>query len=201
MKKTILLLSFATCVAVVGFTSCKSDKKDDAANTAANNGAAPSTPTAGMSTPAGQAGQPTSTTTNVGGTNVTVNSTTPTSVPGSPQGQEAAKPTGPVTTVAYEETSYNYGKVVDGDVVKHVYKFKNTGKEPLIISDAKGSCGCTVPQWPKDPIAPGATGEIKVEFNSKGKQGPQEKKVTVTANTNPAQSILTIKGEVAAKPK
>jgi len=198
MKKTILLLSFATCVAIVGFTNCKSDKKDEAATTSTT-GDANATPTA---VAPGQAGQPAqTTTTNVNGTNVTVNSQTPTSVPGSPQGQEAAKPTGPTTSVVFEETSYTYGKVVDGDVVKHVYKFKNTGKEPLIISDAKGSCGCTVPQWPKDPIAPGATGEIKVEFNSKGKQGPQEKKVTVTANTNPAQSILTIKGEVTAKPK
>lgn len=196
MKKTILLFSLATCLAIVGFTSCKSDKKEEAAATTAPAG----TPGQIGNTP-GQPGQPQTTTSTVNGTNVTVNSNTPTTVPSSPGGQAAAAPTGPVTSISYDETTFSYGKVQEGTLVKHVYKFKNTGKEPLIISDAKGSCGCTVPQWPKDPIAPGATGEINVQFDSKGKQGPQEKKVTVTANTNPAQSILTIKGEVTAKPK
>ena len=59
--------------------------------------------------------------------------------------------------------------------------FKNTGKTPLVISNAKGSCGCTVPEWPKEPVAPGATAELLVKFNSKGKPNQQQKTVTITA--------------------
>ena len=109
-------------------------------------------------------------------------------------------PTGPLTTIQFDETVFDYGTVKDGAKVKHVYKFKNTGKEPLIISDAKGSCGCTVPDWPREPIAPGKTGVINVEFDSKNKgteEGSnQSKRVTITANTDPTQSYLTIKGIV-----
>ncbi|MBP7184693.1 MAG: DUF1573 domain-containing protein [Saprospiraceae bacterium] len=109
-------------------------------------------------------------------------------------------PTGPTTTIEFKEIEYNYGKVKEGEVVKHTYMFKNTGKENLIITNAKGSCGCTVPEWPKQPIPPGESGKIDVAFDSKGKPGMQEKRVTVTANTEPAQSMLTIKGEVIPDP-
>ena len=108
-------------------------------------------------------------------------------------------PTGPTTTIAFSETTFDFGEVDEGEKVSHVYKFTNTGNEPLVISNAKGSCGCTVPKWPKDPIAVGESGEILVEFNSKGKPGKQTKRVTVTANTNPAQSFLTITGQVKKK--
>lgn len=100
------------------------------------------------------------------------------------------------TSIAFEEAVFDYGKINEGEKVQHVYKFKNTGTKPLIISDAKGSCGCTVPQWSKEPLAPGQEGEIKVEFDSKGKVGKQSKTVTITANTIPAQTMLTIQGEV-----
>ncbi len=109
-------------------------------------------------------------------------------------------PTGPTTTIQFEETDFDFGTVTDGEKVKHTYKFKNTGNEPLIISSAKGSCGCTVPKWPTDPIAPGGTGQIDVEFDSKGKPGKQTKRVTVTANTVPAQSFLNISGMVNKDP-
>ena len=105
----------------------------------------------------------------------------------------------PTTTIQYENEKFNFGTIPEGEVVKHVYKFKNTGSEPLIISNAKGSCGCTVPTWPKEPVPPGGTGEIKVEFNSKGKPGPQNKRVTVTANTTPTETYLEIAGEVKGK--
>ena len=105
-------------------------------------------------------------------------------------------PAGPTTTIDFAENSFDFGTVTEGEKVSHVYKFKNTGNEPLVISNAKGSCGCTVPQWPKTPIAPGESGDIMVEFNSKGKPGKQTKRVTVTANTNPPQSFLTITGNV-----
>jgi len=105
----------------------------------------------------------------------------------------------PTTTIQYENEKFNFGVVNEGEIVKHVYKFKNTGTEPLVISNAKGSCGCTVPKWSSEPIPPGGSGEIKVEFNSKGKPGQQSKRVTVTANTNPTETYLEIAGEVKGK--
>ena len=113
--------------------------------------------------------------------------------------QEAATvPTGPTTSIQFTETEYDFGTIEQGKAVKHSYKFKNTGSEPLIINSAKGSCGCTVPNWPKEPIAPGKEGEISVEFDSKGKSGMQNKKVTITANTNPQQTFIYMKGNVNA---
>ncbi|MBP8724588.1 MAG: DUF1573 domain-containing protein [Saprospiraceae bacterium] len=121
-----------------------------------------------------------------------------------PTADAAAAPTGPTTTIEFEEMVFDWGEIKEGEHVKYAYKFKNTGSEPLIIADAKGSCGCTVPDWPREPIAPGASGEIKVEFDSKGKGSDdgqkQTKKVTVTANTNPPQTYLTITGVVKKDP-
>ena len=96
---------------------------------------------------------------------------------------------GPSTTIKYDNERYDFGSANEGDMVKHQFKFTNTGKEPLVISNAKGSCGCTVPTWPKDAIAPGATGVIDVEFNTAGKPGRQSKRVTVTANTIPTDTL------------
>ncbi|HPK10496.1 MAG TPA: DUF1573 domain-containing protein [Saprospiraceae bacterium] len=111
-----------------------------------------------------------------------------------------AVPVGPLTTMVFDEMEYDFGKIMDGDKATHMYKFTNTGKEPLVISNAKGSCGCTVPEWPREPIAPGAKGEIKVVFDSrgKGKVGGQmqTKTVTLTANTDPQTTTLRIKGMV-----
>jgi hypothetical protein len=112
---------------------------------------------------------------------------------------ENAVPTGPTTTIKYEQESFDFGVVNEGEVVTHVFKFKNTGTEPLTVTNAKASCGCTVPNWSKEPVAPGASGEIKVEFNSKGKPGNQSKRVTVTANTNPTDTFIEIKGMVKGK--
>ena len=129
--------------------------------------------------------------------------TTPTQ-PGQPaiqpnptvQPQTPPVPTGPTTKMTFEESTYNFGSVTEGEKVEHIYKFKNTGNDPLIISNAQGSCGCTVPQWPREPIAPGKSSEIKVVFDSKGKAGKQSKTVTITANTEPATTTITINGEV-----
>ncbi len=113
---------------------------------------------------------------------------------------EPAKPVGPLTELKFTEEVFDFGNLTDGEKASHVFKFKNTGKEPLLISNAKGSCGCTVPKWPKEPIAPGGSGEIEVTFDSKGKKGAQTKNVTITANTEPANTIIKIKAEVAADP-
>ena len=113
---------------------------------------------------------------------------------------EPAVPAGPITSVEFTDIEYDFGTVMEGEKVVYEYKFKNTGKEPLIISNAKGSCGCTVPDWPREPIAPGAENVIKVQFDSKNKGkvggGLQSKRVTITANTDPVNTYLTIKGKV-----
>ncbi len=108
-------------------------------------------------------------------------------------------PTGPTTTIQYELDKFEFGTVDEGEIVKHIFKFKNTGSEPLIISNAKGSCGCTVPTWPKEPVPPGGMGEIKVEFNTKGKPGAQSKRVTVTSNTVPTETFIEVSGTVRGK--
>jgi Protein of unknown function (DUF1573) len=109
---------------------------------------------------------------------------------------EPQKPVGPVTTMKFSEERYNFGKVKAGIKVRHVFKFKNTGKNPLVIANASSSCGCTVPTWPKEPIAPGKGGEIVVEFDSAGKIGGQSKRVAVVANTDPVENVIFIEGEV-----
>lgn len=101
-----------------------------------------------------------------------------------------------VAKIAFEEMEYNFGEAYEGDILVHVFTFKNTGKIPLIISDARSTCGCTVPNWPRHPIQPGAEGQIEVRFNTSKKDGPQNKKVTVTANTYPANTELHVFGKV-----
>jgi hypothetical protein len=105
----------------------------------------------------------------------------------------------PRTSIRFDREVHDFGKIKDGDKPKTKFKFTNTGKEPLIISNAQGSCGCTVPSYPKDPIPPGKTAEIEVEFDSSNKQGEQQKTVTITANTDPEQTILTVKSTVLPK--
>lgn len=103
----------------------------------------------------------------------------------------------PTTTLEFQDNGvYDFGQVDEGDIVTHTFTFTNTGDEPLIISDAKGSCGCTVPAKPIYPIMPGETASITVQFNSKNKRGIRNQKVTLTANTQPAQTFLYLKGEV-----
>lgn len=114
----------------------------------------------------------------------------------------AAIPSGPTTTISFKESSHSFGKIKqDSQGNKHVFKFTNTGTEPLIIENAVGSCGCTVPSYPKEPIAPGKTGEIEVEYSPGKQQGAQSKTVTVTANTEPKQTLLTISAEVEVIPE
>lgn len=107
-----------------------------------------------------------------------------------------AVPAGPTTSMSFDETTYDFGTVAEGEMVSHTYTFTNTGEETLVLSDAKGSCGCTVPKWPREPIAPGASADITVEFNSKNKKGKRNQKVTITANTNPPQTFIYLTGEV-----
>ena len=99
----------------------------------------------------------------------------------------------------FETTVWDFGVIDQGESVDYSFQFKNSGSDPLIISNAKGSCGCTVPVWPREPIAPGDTGTIDVKFNSKGKKGKQNKRVTLTTNMVPSEQILMVKGQVNIK--
>ena len=98
--------------------------------------------------------------------------------------------------IEFDMEVWEFGEINEGDVVDTVFTFKNTGNEPLIISNAKAGCGCTVPQWPKEPIGPGESGTISVKFNSKNKPGPQNKNVTLTMNTIPNTKKLRLVGKV-----
>ena len=98
--------------------------------------------------------------------------------------------------IKFDMEVWEFGEINEGDVIDTIFTFTNVGKEPLIISNAKAGCGCTVPQWPKEPIAPGETGKIAVKFNSKGKPGPQNKPVTLTMNTTPNTMKLRLVGKV-----
>ncbi len=102
--------------------------------------------------------------------------------------------------IKFDKEIFDFGKINQGDKVSYEFKFTNTGKSPLIIKNAVASCGCTIPEWrPKTPILPGNKGVIFVTFNSAGKSGLQDKLITVTANTNPAQSMVHLIGEVLTK--
>lgn len=103
-------------------------------------------------------------------------------------------------TIDFESKEHDFGNVEEGDVVEHVFKFTNNGDAPLIITDAKASCGCTVPSYPKnEPIAPGESGEMMVKFNTRGKPNQQMKQVRITANTESGRESIRIKAFVNPK--
>jgi len=97
----------------------------------------------------------------------------------------------------FDKDTHDFGKIKAGDLVTYDFKFTNTGASPLIITDAVATCGCTKPEWPKTPVKPGESGNVHVTFNSAGKVGLQDKQITITANTNPAQNRVHLIGEVA----
>lgn len=101
-----------------------------------------------------------------------------------------------VAKMDFEAPIFEFGEVDEGAVIKHEFKFTNTGKVPLVIQNAHSTCGCTIPDWPKDLVEPGKTGVIKVEFNTKGKSEFQEKPVIITANTYPSISQVYVRGIV-----
>ena len=101
-------------------------------------------------------------------------------------------------TIVFDKTVYDYGTITQGADGNCEFKFTNKGKEPLILSNVTSSCGCTVPQWPKEPIAPGKSGSIKVKYDT-NRIGMINKTITVNANAINANIVLTIKGTVTAK--
>lgn len=102
--------------------------------------------------------------------------------------------------ITFEESSYEFGDIYQGDRVEHVFKYTNAGTEPLILSNVKTTCGCTVPSFSREPLAPGASDEILVKFNSAGKMGLQNKVITITSNAVNNTERIKIVSNVLAKP-
>jgi hypothetical protein len=103
--------------------------------------------------------------------------------------------------LSFANETHDFGSINEGQVVETEFRFTNTGKAPLIISSAQGSCGCTVPEYPNAPVAPGEEGVIRVSFNSEGKPNQQSKTVTLTTNAVPSTKVLTITANVTPKSK
>lgn len=101
-----------------------------------------------------------------------------------------------LATMDFKDTVHDFGTIKQGEVVSYDFEFTNNGKNPLIISNANGSCGCTVADYPREPLVPGKSSVVKVQFSSAGKHGHQEKSVTLTTNSIRGTHILFIKGEV-----
>lgn len=103
------------------------------------------------------------------------------------------------TTVSILDTTFNFGKITDGEKVEYSYRFVNSGTKPLVVTNATASCGCTVPQRPEHPVMPGDTGYIKVVFDSKNRSGEAHKTISVFSNARPEFPTLLLNGEVVKK--
>lgn len=104
-----------------------------------------------------------------------------------------------VAEITFESLEYDYGNIYKGDNGECEFKFKNTGKAPLTITNCRASCGCTVPSWPKDPIAPGKTAVIRVKYDT-NRIGTINKSITVSSDAVNNSVVLHIKGYISEKP-
>jgi hypothetical protein len=107
--------------------------------------------------------------------------------------------TNKVAKMFFDQPLFEFDTVVEGEIITHSFKFKNTGPVALLISDAKSSCGCTIPEWPEGAVEPGQSGEITAKFNTTHKNGSQNKAVRVYANVYPGPAMVTLKGYVRSK--
>lgn len=114
-----------------------------------------------------------------------------------PQPQPSQSETRAKTSINFANMSHNFGEIKQDSKNTYLFKFTNTGSQPLIIENATGSCGCTVPTYPKEPIAPGKTGEIEVVYSPGKQEGEQAKTVSITANTDPIITTLNISAKVS----
>ncbi|SFE61549.1 DUF1573 domain-containing protein [Thermoflexibacter ruber] len=104
-----------------------------------------------------------------------------------------------VPILSFHEKEYDFGDIKQGDVVEHTFSFKNTGKTPLIIANVQTTCGCTATKWTNQPIPPDAEGSITVQFNTSGKQGIQNKVITIKSNANNQIERVIIKANILLK--
>lgn len=121
------------------------------------------------------------------------------SPPPMPESHVAKPADGKYPVMTFEKTQHDFGTITEGDKPTYTFKFTNTGQADLLISNAVGSCGCTVPEYPKAPVKPGQSEKIKVSFNSAGKNGNQQKTVTIATNTAKGKELLTIKANINPK--
>ena len=105
-----------------------------------------------------------------------------------------------VPRMAFEKSTYDFGTVGEGQMVTHSFEFTNEGTVPLLISSARSTCGCTVPEWPKEAIEPGGSAAISVRFNTKYRSGRQTKPITIIANTYPSVNQVFLTGTVTPAP-
>ncbi len=101
-------------------------------------------------------------------------------------------------TMKFAKETHDFGKIEQGKPVTHVFEFKNSGADPVVINDAQASCGCTKPNWTREPIMPGKTGSVSATFNAAA-AGQFTKTVTVTSNAEAGQTVLYLKGEVTTQ--
>ena len=114
--------------------------------------------------------------------------------------KERLKNTGDFPVIEFDKKNHDFGEIQEGEIAETEFRFTNVGKSDLIISDASGSCGCTVPDYPKNsPIKPGESGKIIVKFDSNNRPGMQRKAVTLITNTSNGKQILNIKSIVIPK--
>ncbi|GAB4184883.1 MAG: DUF1573 domain-containing protein [Thermoflexibacter sp.] len=104
-----------------------------------------------------------------------------------------------VPILSFHEKEYDFGDIKQGDVVEHTFSFKNTGKTPLIIANVQTTCGCTATKWTNQPIPPDTEGSITVQFNTSGKQGIQNKVITIKSNANNQIERVIIKANILLK--
>lgn len=98
--------------------------------------------------------------------------------------------------IQFEKTEHDFGKILQGEQLSYTFHFKNVGNAPLLITSVEKTCGCTSPNYSKEPIAPGESGKITITYDSKGHKGFQNKRIIVNANTNPSETVLRIKAQV-----
>ena len=118
----------------------------------------------------------------------------------SADGTSTVDPNGKFATMDFDKTEHDFGTIDEGDKVETVFTFTNNGEADLFITKATGSCGCTVPDYPKEPVKPGEKATMKVSFSSNGKKGMQNKTVTIKANTKSGEEKLTIRANVTPDP-
>jgi hypothetical protein len=103
--------------------------------------------------------------------------------------------------IVFKENEFDFKSVDEGPKITHEFIFTNKGKEALVLSNVKASCGCTTPVWPKEPILPGQEGKILVTYNTSGRPGPFTKSITITSNADEANKVITIRGAVTSVPE
>jgi len=104
-----------------------------------------------------------------------------------------------VAILTFSETEHDFEEIKQGDIVEHTFNFKNTGKQPLVIAGVNTTCGCTATKWSNQPILPNSSGSITVQFNTAGKQGIQNKVITVKSNATNQVERLIIKANILSK--